>query len=136
MTGNFTVASSMGVQTWAMITSLALAFFLAARAMDTYRHRLRRDRELASEYRRAMQRAPMPPLEPATVAARNGIAGRGPTQQRLLVALTNAPGAGPSALADAIGITPNAASQALRGLERAGLVKRTGQGWQATQAGR
>jgi hypothetical protein len=43
-----------GTQTWCIAIGLAVALFMAARAVDTYRHRLARDRQLAIEYRAAM----------------------------------------------------------------------------------
>jgi hypothetical protein len=44
-----------GATAWLMIVGIATAMFLAARAVDTYRHRLARDRQLAAEYRNAMR---------------------------------------------------------------------------------
>jgi hypothetical protein len=141
-----------GLQCWALAVALGIGFFLAARAVDTYRHRLKKERALADHFRRAQRQQPAQNTtatssrawtttttsprhaaartKPATAAAMSKNATR---QKDVAYILGSMPGSTASEIADCLSVRPTSIYQALYRLEEKNLVRRgsataTGQG--------
>jgi DNA-binding CsgD family transcriptional regulator len=132
-----------GAACWALAVGLGVGLFLAARAADTYRHRLKRDRALAEAYRRSQVQQPAQTTtaassrgwttttsstrhagartKPATAAALHKHATR---QKDITLVLGGTPGSTAKEIADCLSVRPTSIYQALYRLEEKNLVRR------------
>jgi hypothetical protein len=156
VTANGELIHPNGARCWLLSIALGVALFLGARAWDTYRHRLARDRALADAYRKAQApghaqtttstarstwqvsttptSTPVSRPRPATTATGPGRpAGIGPRLSQVEDIVRKQPGLRTTDVALATGLSSGRASRLLYRLAELERVHKVGAGWQPTQ---